>query len=229
MGFGWLFVGYIITANIIFKKYTDVFAYLIMLGAVSKLAPYGRYFKMTKTLLYGMIAIAAGWFVFSITALFGGIDDSVVVTVEYYLEFLSSAYYAFFNYALFTGIYEIAEETDIPVISARAKRQRAFTLGFDIIYVVLAATPFFAIAAPCLVVVWIVLTCFNSSVIYSCYMWITLEGEDSMERKPSRFAFVNKIADALDRFEESVAQRRGEEENEKLRRKIEKNRSKKRK
>lgn len=227
MGFGLLFVGYIITANIIFKKYTDIIAYAVMFAAVSKLSPYGKYFRMSKTLLYGMLALGAAWFAFAIVSLFGVFDEAVVDIVEFYFEFISIAYYAFYNYALFMAIERISEETEIPVLVTRAKRQRNLTLAFHVIYLISSATPFFPLFVPILVVVWIVLTCFNASVIYSCYMWITLEGDDGMERRRSRFAFVNRIADALDRFEDSIARRRGEEENERLRAKIEQKKKRK--
>ena len=227
MGFGVLFVGYIITANIIFKKYTDIIAYSIMFAAVSRLSPYGKYFRMAKTLLYGMVALGLAWFSFAIVSLFGVFDEVVVNTAEFYFEFISIAYFAFYNYALFMAIERLAEETEIPVLVARAKRQRNVTLTFHVIYIISSATPFFPMFVPILVVVWIILTCFNASVIYSCYMWITLEGEEGMERRRSRFAIVNKIADALDRFEDSIARRRGEEENERLRAKIEQKKKRK--
>lgn len=230
MGFGLLFAGYILTANIVMRKYTDVLAYALMLRAASKLSPYEKNFRTAKTLLWGMLAVGFGWFAFSIVALFGVISETWVANVDYVLEIVSIAYGLFFDHALFKGIENLAEETEIPVLAMRAKRQHAITIFFDCVYLICIGVPFFAnftvLIAPIFMVLWIVIACMNASVIYSCYMWICLEGEEEVERKRSRFAIVNRIGDFFERIENAIAQKRGEEENDKLRRKIEENKKK---
>lgn len=221
------------TANIILRKYTDAAACALMLRAATKLSPYGKSFRTVKTLLWGMLAVGAGWLAFSVISVFGVFEEVWVARVDYVLEFISVAYHLFFNYTLFTGIERLAEETEIPVLVSRAKRQRSMTFGFDLIYLLFLGVSvlrvFMVIAVPILSLLWIVITCINASVIYSCYMWICIEGEEEIGRKRSRFAIVNKISDFLDRFEDKIAQKRGEEENEKLRRKIDASKNKKRK
>ena len=56
MGFGTLFIGYLIGANTLaYPGFTKVFAYLVMLLAMTKLAPYHR---SLKNALYTLIPTA---------------------------------------------------------------------------------------------------------------------------------------------------------------------------
>ena len=62
--------------------------------------------------------------------------------------------------------------------------------------------------------VWIIL---NFMLIFSCYVKICDESDVEMERKPSRFAFVNRFRTEMDRrqekaIEESLAYRKSKQE-----------------
>ena len=67
----------------------------------------------------------------------------------------------------------------------------------------------------------------NAKLIFSCYMWICPEGDEQMERGESRIGLINRIQKKTDAMEEEFARRRSEEENAKLRARIEKKRRKK--
>jgi len=42
-------------------------------------------------------------------------------------------------------------------------------------------------------------------LIFRCYMWICLEGDEDMAQKPSRFAFVNRFREKFERHNQKAA------------------------
>ena len=67
--------------------------------------------------------------------------------------------------------------------------------------------------------VWIVL---QIVLIFSCYARICDEGDVEMERKPSRFAFVNKFRAELDAKQEKARRESEEYKREKMEKRREK-------
>ena len=48
---------------------------------------------------------------------------------------------------------------------------------------------------------------FNLVNLFGCYMYICPEGDEDMERKPSRFGFVNDIRDKMDERDRQARER----------------------
>jgi hypothetical protein len=92
------------------------------------------------------------------------------------------------------SIRNIARDTDEKKLSFAAVRNSVFVIIYAVAYVV-SLLPFkFTkyLSLPLLLVqfVWII---FNLVLIFSCYARICDESDVNMERKPSRFAFVNEM------------------------------------
>ena len=51
---------------------------------------------------------------------------------------------------------------------------------------------------------------FNMINLFTCYMYICPEGDEAMERKPSRFAFVNEFRERMDERDRLAREREAE-------------------
>ena len=102
------------------------------------------------------------------------------------------------NYLSGKEVRAIAKETEVDKIAIGAFRNLVFWAGYYILYVI-ALLPFpFAKAyttyfsAPVLLL-YLACIILNLYLIFSCYARICDSEDVEMERKPSRFAFVNRM------------------------------------
>jgi hypothetical protein len=232
MGFGTIFIGYVLLFNLI-PGYTDVFACLLMALGLTKTIPFEERFRRPLYLVLLTILPAGASFLLEMLGLVG------ISLGGFYLEslypLLRAILFLFITLDLLLAVDRIAEVTDIPALRVASFRNRIFTglyyglcifsnLGFASDSI-LAKIALYAVFATILVGLF---THFlNAKLLFSCYMWICPEGEEGMEREQSRFAFVNRIREKTDEREEAFARRKSEEQNEKLRKRIEKRRRKK--
>ena len=138
-----------------------------------------------------------------------------------YVEIVASC---IFNFSLLYAIRRIAISTESEKISASAVRNFIFMCIYYLMYLV-AVLPFdfkdeylkYCGAFVLLLnFVWIIL---NLVLIYSCYARICDENDVEMNRKPSRFAFVNKMRAQADERQARVAERQAEYKKQKRERK----------
>jgi hypothetical protein len=119
------------------------------------------------------------------------------------LKYSESGLVLVYHILLLISIRNIAKETDIEKIQINALRNIFFISVYYLLYVIsFLPTPFKAafeknMALPLLLLnlAWILL---NLLLIFSCYSQICDEGDIGMERRPSKFAFINKFRDELD-------------------------------
>lgn len=207
MGFGILFIGYIITFIFSLNPYgyvAELIGYIFMLAALCKLAPYSKNFRYAKYTAFPSIAIFAFLSFAQIAPKLGFEVQFDFINV---VNVIMVALVFIYHYFLLFGIRDIAKETEI--VKIKEKSVRNFIVGvFYYVLTVISYLPFsfrenfikyFGLSVTLFGFVWFVM---NIILIYSCYMWICLEGDEDMECKKSRFAFVNKLRDDFNRKEE---------------------------
>ncbi len=213
MGFGLLFIGYFLT--MINSPIFGLFGTLIRVGgcalllcAAVKLGKYNKAFNLTlvgAVLMTAMsavlLAINIDGFLYSnlITPdkLFSDLAKTVIGYTEQGVSFV-------FNSFLLWGILKISKETEAKKITVAAIRNYIFVCAYYLMYVI-SFLPFsgiqsaqseFAVITWILYFVWIGLNLF---LLFNCYATICDEDDLEMERKPSKFAFVNKFRDEFER------------------------------
>ncbi|MBP3437301.1 MAG: hypothetical protein J6K61_05295 [Clostridia bacterium] len=214
MGFGFLFVGYLLTFNIAYSSYTDIFAFLLMLLGLSTLSRYAKSFR--SALFAGIPTAALSLVLFGerIGVLLGFWAESAAFLS--YTGIVASLCKVVFLCFVLQGVAEIAEETDIPVLRLRALRNRIFTLlflAFDFLLesgVFERLSVFLALLTVIYLLYGLVYTFLNAKLFFECYIWICLEGDEEMSRAPSRFAFINKLRAWEDKQDEKTLARKQE-------------------
>ena len=120
----------------------------------------------------------------------GYVADAVVMAIRNAEIFLSCA----FSLLMLWCIKRIADETEEKKISFGAVRNCVFILIYAVVYAIsllpLGFTKYFSLPLLLVQLTWIIL---NLVLIFSCYAKICDESDVEMERKPSRFAFVNEM------------------------------------
>lgn len=213
MGFGLLFIGYFLT--MINSPIFGLFGTLIRAGgcalmicAAVKLGKYNKAFDLTFIGAILMAAMSAVLIAINIDGLlynslitsdklFSDFAKTVVGYVEQGISFV-------FNSFLLWGILKISKETEVKKITVAAIRNYIFVCAYYLLYVI-SFLPFngirsaqseFAVITWILYFVWIGLNLF---LLFNCYATICDEDDLEMERKPSKFDFVNKFRDEFDK------------------------------
>ncbi|MBE6576607.1 MAG: hypothetical protein E7653_00535 [Ruminococcaceae bacterium] len=196
MGFGILFIGYFVAA-IIFIGYMSIVRVLgcaVMLISTLKLRKYNRTFDMLLIVLgvcilfYGFDAVVD---ILGITL--AGTTATLVLLADTLINFA-------LNSSLLLSIRAIAKETETDKLYFAATRNLVF-FGILLVLQLIAKLPFkvtqnLNIIA---IILLLVLSVLNLVLIFRCYAQICDSGDVEMERKPSRFAFVNKYRDEMDK------------------------------
>ncbi len=202
MGFGILFLGYCIAAIFsMLGTYSFIgmlIGYVMMFWALSELRKYGPAF------LYAIIACVLMIFC-SFYESFAGIDTLLGLGMLANMEWLSRAFEIIefaieliFNLALLYGIADLARRVDFPDIRVKAFRNMIF-VGIYNLFQLFLFLPFdfiqndLSFLYSLLVILMLVYTVLNLALIFKCYAFICPQGDEEMERKPSRFEFINKI------------------------------------
>jgi hypothetical protein len=202
MGFGILFIGYFIEA-IIFIGISETIKLLgcaIMLIAALKLRRYNRTFD----LLVGTLTFAMAFFAFgSVIEIINVIKPNAVAlhgaakTVVFIIDVLVA--FAL-NASILVSARAIAKDTECEKIFFGATRNFVF---FAILLVLQLAAilpfPFTQRLGILAIILQLVLAFMNLYLIFRCYAEICDQSDVDMERKPSRFAFVNNYRDEMDR------------------------------
>ena len=213
MGFGLLFIGYFLTMinSPIFGLFGTVIRVggcALMLCAAVKLGKYNKAFNLTfigavlmAVISAVLLAVNVDDFLYSnlITSdkLFSDFAKNVIGYTEQGVSFV-------FNSLLLWAILKIAKETEAKKISIAAIRNYIFVCAYYLMYVISflpfsgirAAQSEFAVITWILYFVWIGLNLF---LLFNCYATICDENDVDMERKPSKFEFVNKFRDEFER------------------------------
>ena len=214
MGFGLLFLGYFIATLMSINKFGSFFrivGYSIVLISAVKLNKYNRSFRLlgiSALLMITVSSLRAASVVCDF--LYNGLIINNDPFGEQYLNtmgYIETASSFVFNSMMLYSIHQIARETEVVKIVAASVRNFIFVCIYIVLYLI-GILPFdFAsdytkyFSAPVLILyfIWVIL---NLTLIYSCYAKICDESDMEMSRKPSRFAFVNKMRAEFDEREQ---------------------------
>lgn len=227
MGFGILFLGYFITYIMALNTFGAAFrfaGYLIMAYSAKKLVDYCEKFVYAEYTALLLSLMSAARVVDEIFPIFNGI----VADVFMYSEAAAILVYHVF---LLLAIKTIAKDTDVDKIQISAMRNLFFIGLYYLLYIIgmlpLPIKELYSqtMGLPILLLnlAWIIL---NLCLIVSCYSHICDEGDVEMERKPSRFAFINNIRAELDAKQARARERDAIYKKEKAERRAERKRNK---
>ena len=217
MGFGYLFIGFLLTFNIPYAEYSDFFATALMLWGLFTLSPYAKGFRIafrTGFVLCALHFIRLIFGLLKLLALF-----TVPAPIVSGVAAASLLARAVFYWFLFVGIDEVARETDLPKLREHALRSRFLTPVFFTVGLMLEVgvfthmTTFLGYYLLGYILFGILFAFFNAKTVYECYILICFEGDENMDRdrKPSRFGFVNRFRKWSDEQDEKTVQRRAED------------------
>ena len=214
MGFGILFVGYLLSFFVSLVNYGYIIrlaGYALMAIALIKIREYGREF--TCPFIGSLVLTAYGVY----DVIYQGAESlsiklpDVMLKAADVLSVLNIALMVVFNLLLLWGIYSISNRLELFKQRNAAVRNALFVIVYFILNM-LGIGPlksnetyakYFGLPTLLLQLAWIVLV---SVLIFSCYMYICPEGDEDMPRHQSRFGFINKMAEESDRRMEQASQ-----------------------
>ncbi|MBR6680698.1 MAG: hypothetical protein IKL59_05505 [Clostridia bacterium] len=192
MGFGLLFIGYF-AASMGFVSVLRLLGYMLTTYSAKKLKQYNTAFGYFEIASGVMVVVSFVTTVLDLLGLLMGegfVNESVITVIRHAEVLLACAC----NIVMLWSIRSIAIDTEEKKISFGAVRNSVFVMIYAVAYLVsLLPFEFMKYLSLPLIIVQLVWIIFNLVLIFSCYAKICDESDVNMERKPSRFAFVNEM------------------------------------
>ena len=229
MGFGYIFIGSVLTVNVVAHGYTDIIAYILILLGMMSLKDYGprlktAYYAAWPLLFIGIIEFllySANFLGFSAAELFDfPISDSALLMdagmVNQILLFI-------FTFLLLRGLRTLAKETETFALESRVFRNQIFAVLYHLPMAFLNM-PFENqsinrvqnyMMFPFLLFGFVYLI-LQAKLIFSFYMWICPEEDVGMERRPSKIGIINALNRVSDKIDDKTVERKKKEREEKL-------------
>ena len=233
MGFGYIFIGTVLTVNVVAHQFTDLLAYLLILVGMMPLSEYGRRLKTAKNACFVLLFVGACEFSLALLHLVGVYTDLELMRET---ALVNQLMLYVFTFLLLRGLATLADETGTHTLRVRVFRQQIFAFIYHIPMALLevdfenAAVKTVQLNATLpLMLFGLVYLVLQAKLIFSFYMWICPEGEEGMERKPSRFGFINKLNAIGDKIDDKTLERKQKEYESRMQRKMDKQRHKKKK
>ena len=225
MGFGILFIGYILAFLMKIIPYGYIFeltGILLMIYAFTKLSEYHKYFKYAFIASVAMLlpTIYNLLIMFGVAALNNEFYKSAFPAIKTIID-------AAFHASLYLSIASIAKETGVTKIQTASYRNMIFYGLFFSLQIISSVIKFednvAVVIGMCGNALWLGWLILNSIMIFSAYKNICDENDEDMAVKPSRFAFINDLRAEYDRREQKARK----EDFEYIRNKKEKRKNKK--
>lgn len=219
MGFGYLFFGAFLAANFLaYPELTMLPAVLLMLMGMLTLGNFNRPLRQARLLLFPAVLVSLVCFVFAAIELFGFLPAESYETASYIFSLALELLMAAFTLRLLSGIALLGEETELPKIVFRAKRNAiliAVSYGLSILLSLPIEAEWFTLAAnhtyAPLILFRLIAMLLNALLIYSCYMYICMPEDLEMPRRKTGIRFLDGLFEKMDRREEEQAARTKEE------------------
>jgi len=237
MGFGLLLIGY-------------MFAYVATVGlgdylfAGMLLGSLLMFFGLKELKKYGPMFIYA--FIGSILVFICSLFEALIF-FDCYLSLGITAYstvikivkiiiYLYFDVTMLLGIIDISKRVDYSETKEKAVRNLIYVGVFNICQLI-TLMPFVSRLASddrnavmtLLMILQVAYSAINAFLLFKCYAMICPAGQEDMPRKPSRFAFVNKIRAIRDAKEDKAIEDMKNYYEDKLKKKNSKSKHKKKK
>ncbi len=209
MGFGILFFGYLIGANtLVYPGFTKVFAYLVMLLAMTKLSPYNRSLTSAYYTLIPTSVLGVAYLFLEISSLFSLLSAEISTLLFRLCPLFCSILELVFLFLLLRGLEALARETAVKKLEVEAFRNRIFTVVYYLLFIAgqfnygESSAKFLIRYNIVILLVGLVLIVLNAKLFFSYYMWICLPEDVEMTRKTSRIPFLDRLYRRADEREE---------------------------
>ncbi len=237
MGFGLLLTGYAVTFLITVGLGNYLFAGMLVGGFVMFLG-LTELRKYSPVFLYALIAdiliilcsfYETAAFFDDIFLLELGIAEEGLLLIFDWIEF---ALNFIFSMATLYGIADLSRRVEYSPTREKAIRNMVFVVIVNIFELMtLIPNSIFsndrAFFLTLVLIIRVICVLLNLFLIFKCYAMICPEGEESMERKPSRFKFINEMRAKQDEREQQAIESTKAYIEQKQRKKLEKQNSKK--
>ena len=239
MGFGLLLIGYTFAfvARVGLGDY--IFAGMLLggflmylgLSELKKYSPVFIYSQIFAILIFFSSIFGALIWIDSAFFLELGISSANNKLIYEWLKFILGL---IFNVAMLYGIMDVSSRVDYPETRQKALRNLIFVVIFNACQLVMFfPIPFInndkAFFNTLLLILQLIYSITNAFLLFKCYAMICPAGQEDMPRKPSRFAFVNKMRAIRDAKEEKAIEEMKNYYEDKLKAKHSKKKSKKKK
>lgn len=192
MGFGILLMGFLLSMSN-YPGYTDCAAFFIIFYSMLKLGEYSKLFKTAKFISFVIFVCGMAGMMLSMGELIGFVDETNTLVDIY--DSASEALKIVFGVFMLLGIIDISKQTELDcnvTLGARC----LIILG---LYLALYVTSlFFKIFIPWRMLMRVIYMLAAGYLIFCCYRWICLEGDEQMSPYTSRFELVNRLRRRLD-------------------------------
>lgn len=214
MGFGPLLIGYLITYIVTLGLGNYLFAGMLIGGFVMFLG-LCELRKYAPSFLYAIIANVL-LILCSFLEAAAYIDDAFLLGLGLYNGFISDIFawielvvYLIFNLTLLYGIADLSRRVEFPETRQKAYRNMVFVVLYNVFHLLInIPNSIFSqdkgFFLTLLMIFQLIYAFINLALIFKCYAMICPEGEEEMQRKPSRFEFVNKMRQKQDEREQAA-------------------------
>lgn len=215
MGWGLLFIGYflkfILGINPMFDVVLTLPACVLMMIGLKKLSLYCHTFHYALWSTALLAAVTVGGGAAALLAPTGALPEmgaSLVDWLRYATEAVARTNWIalaelvavmLFHVSLSFGIKDIAMRVGVQKNAVRAMRNLVLVGLYAVSFLLAKVLPsLMGAMTSTATIVHLVFALCNSVLLYSCYMRITPAEETVPERKPSRFALINRLRNAYD-------------------------------
>ncbi len=219
MGFGYVFLGLVISLNFfVYDTLTMPIAILLLLRGMMTLSRFNRPLQYAFYTLWPALPTALLSFFLELLRMLGILTEAHFQSARQICAPLLLLFLLIFLCCLLRGVALLAEETELPKLAYRAKRNTALTLIVYTGYLFFSlpiATDWFAFAAAHALFPFILgrlfVTVLNAILLYSCYMWICMPQDLDMARKKTGITFLDTLNERLDKKEADAQEKEKEE------------------
>ena len=188
-GYLWLFVckGFEMYPDILPDIVPNIVAYTLMLYSLLKLEEQNRYFKSARKILHFIIVFVLFYDLYRIYNFTSTpIENDIINNVISSYKILSSLAFLLYHYYFFKGIGILATDVNLPGIKKSSQFNFYFYLAVNLLLIISQLrlfsdySQYIGIVYVLLNFIWLILTCV---MVYRCYMWICLEGDEDMSKR----------------------------------------------
>ena len=190
MGFGFVFVGYLLCLNTVLPVYTMPVTALVAALGLRKLRVWNAAFKRAFAIGFAVAALGVAAAVVRNLPV-----PDTLIAVLFSALWLSVCLWQFF---LFSGIYSLASEVGLPRLRARALFAEVIATFYWFLYAFLeldtgeTLAPIVARFLLPMIVVGLVVAIVGLVVLFNCYTDIGMPDEKDKPEKPGLFSRLNR-------------------------------------
>ena len=212
MGFGYLFLGYVVSMNfLVYSPLTTPIAVVLMLRGMLTLGRFNHALKEARLILWPTLALSLFAFFLELLRMLHMIDTDRFGAINTWLSVAMPLALLLFSWRLLCGIASLSKETGLPKLVYRARRNLVFSaiayLAYIFFSLPIGADWFISASVHAFVPVLLcrlIATVLNAMLIYSCYMWICMPEDLDMKRKKTGIGFLDELNEKMDKREEAA-------------------------